>query len=114
MATLNTLRTAYTARDNQAAVTKFTRQIPELAALVEAWWLEVEHQSTSLALDPPTQSWLQQRLLPVVYWQTQMEKTKTPALKGAYQQAFQQAQAALLQHPLTATVTSPALETYYA
>jgi hypothetical protein len=114
VATLNTLRAPYTARDHRAAVTKFTRQIPGIAALVDAWWLGVEHQITLLALDPPTQSWLPQRLLPVVYWQTQVEKTKTPALKAAYQKAFQQAQTALLQHPLTATVTPPEFETYYA
>lgn len=114
VATLNPLRASHTARDNQAAVTKFTRQIPGIAALVDAWWLGVEHPITRLALDPPTQSGLPQQLLPVVYWQTQVEKTKTPALKAAYQQAFRQAQAALLQHPLTATVTPPTLETYSA
>jgi hypothetical protein len=114
VATLNALHAAHTARDNQAAVRKFQRQIPGLAASVDAWWLGVEHQVTPLALDEPTQRWLQQQLLPVVYWQTQAEKTKTPALKAAYQQAFRQAQAALLQHPLTATVTPPAFETYHA
>jgi len=82
-------------------VIKFTRQIPGIAALVDAWWLGVEHSLVSLALDEPTHKWLQQQLLPVVYWQTQVEKTKTPALKTAYQQAFRQAQAALCQHPLT-------------
>jgi hypothetical protein len=114
MATLNTLHASYTARDNQAAVRKFERQIPGLAALVDAWWLEVEHRLAPLALDPPTQRWLPQQLLPVVYWQTQVEKTRTPALKTAYQQAFRQAQAVLLQHPLTATVTPLAFETYHA
>jgi DNA-binding LacI/PurR family transcriptional regulator len=114
VATLNTLHAAYTARDNHAAVLKFKRQIPGLAAPVDAWWLEVEHRLAPLAVDDPTQRWLQQQLLPVVYWQTQVEKTKTPALKTAYQQAFRQAQAALLQHPLTATVTPLAFETYHA
>jgi hypothetical protein len=114
VATLNTLRASHTARDHPAAVAKFQRQIPGIAALVDAWWLGVEHQIAPLALDEPTQRWLQQQLLPVVYWQTQVEKTKTPALKTAYQQAFRQAQAALLQHPLTATVTPSAFETYHA
>jgi DNA-binding transcriptional ArsR family regulator len=114
VATLNTLHAAHTARDNQAAVTKFQRQIPGIAALVDAWWLGVEHRLAPLALDEPTQSWFQQQLLPVVYWQAQVEKTQTPALKTAYQQAFRQAQAVLLQHPLTATVTPSALETYHA
>lgn len=114
VATLNTLHAAHTARDNHVAVRKFERQIPGLAALVDAWWLEVEHRLAPLTLDEPTQSWFQQQLLPVVYWQAQVEKTKTPALKAAYQQAFRQAQAMLLQHPLTATVTPSALETYHA
>lgn len=114
VATLNTLHAAYTARDNHAAVLKCKRQIPGLAAPVDAWWLEGEHRLAPLAVDDPTQRWLQQPLLPVVYWQTQVEKTKTPALKTAYQQAFRQAQADLLQHPLTATVTPPAVETYHA
>jgi len=113
VATLGALHAAHTARDHGVAVRKFQRQIPALAASVDAWWLGVEHQVTSLALDEPTQSWFQQQL-PVVYWQAQVEKTKTPALKTAYQQAFRQAQAALLRHPLTATVTPPALETYHA
>ena len=114
VATLNTLHAAHTARDHGAAVRKFQRQIPGLAASVDAWWLGVEHRVTPLALDEPTQSGFQQQRLPVVYWQTQGEKTQTPALKTAYPQAFRQAQAALLQHPLTATVTPPALETYHA
>jgi hypothetical protein len=114
VATLNTLHAAHTARDHGAAVRKFQRQIPALAASVDAWWLGVEHQVTPLALDEPTQSWLQQQLLPVVYWQAQVEKTKTPVLKTAYQQAFRQAQAALLRHPLTATVTPSALATHHA
>ena len=114
VATLNTLHAAYTARDNHAAVLKFKRQIPGLAAPIDAWWLEVEHRLAPLAVDDPTQRWLQQQLLPVVYWQTQVEKTKTPALKTAYQQAFRQAQAALCQPPLTTTVTPSAFATYSA
>jgi hypothetical protein len=114
VATLGALHAAHTARDNGAAVRKFQRQIPGLAASVDAWWLGVEHQVTSLALDEPTQRWFQQQLLPVVYWQAQVEKTKTPDLKTAYQQAFRQAQATLLHHPLTATVTPSAFETYHA
>jgi hypothetical protein len=114
VATLDTLRAAYPVRDHHAAVRKCQRPIPALAAAVEAWWLEVEHRLAPLALDEATPSWLQQQLLPVVYWQTQLEKTNTPTLKTAYQQAFRQAQAALLQHPLTATVTPSAMATYQA
>jgi hypothetical protein len=114
VATLDTLRAAYPARDHQAAVLKFKRHIPDLAAPVDAGWLGVEHRLAPLALDEPTQRWLQRQLLAVVYWQTQVEKTKTPTLKTAYQQAFRQAQVALVQHPLTATVTASEVELYSA
>ena len=39
---LNTLRARHTAGDNTAAVAKFARQIPDLAALIDTWWLWVE------------------------------------------------------------------------
>lgn len=114
MATLNTLRAPYTARDNQSQVAKFTCQIPALASLVDAWWLGVERSFTSLALAAPTQCWLQERLLPVVYWQIQLEKTKTPTLKSAYQTAFQAAHTALLQHPLTPTLAPAEFQAWHA
>jgi hypothetical protein len=101
VATLNTLHAAHTARDHGAAVRKSPRQTPTLAASVDAWWLGVEHQVTPLALDEPTQSGFQQQLLlPVVYWQAQVEKTKTPALKTAYQQAFRRGHMQPLKFPL--------------
>jgi hypothetical protein len=34
---LNTLHVRHTARDNTQTVAKFTRQIPDLAALVDLW-----------------------------------------------------------------------------
>jgi len=100
VATLNPLQAAYPARDHHAAGRKVERPIPGRAARVDAWWLEVEHRVAPLALDEATPRWFQP-LLPVGYGQTQGEKTTTPTRKTAYQQAFRQAQAARLQHPLT-------------
>ena len=51
-----------------------------------------------------TSDWVEQVLLPALYWQQQAMRTKTPTLKAAYQVAAQQAQAALLAHPLTAAL----------
>jgi hypothetical protein len=103
--TLNARRARHTARDNQGPAAKFTRQIPGLAALIDAWWLRVEQGLMPPGLDADTQDWLQQQLLPAVYWQVQLEKTKTPNLRTAYQRAFKQAQIALRQHLLSATLT---------
>ena len=40
-------------------------------------------------------------LLPSVYWQCQVNKTKKPGLKQSYRKAFEYAQLKLQQHPLT-------------
>lgn len=102
---LNTLHTRHTARDNTQAVAKFTRQIPDLAALVDAWWQWVEQSLPCESVDAELQEWLLERLLPTVYWQIQLAKTRTPSLKAAYEHAFKGAQQALHQHPLTDTLT---------
>jgi hypothetical protein len=101
---LNTLRARHTARDNTPAVAKFARQIPDLAALVEAWWLWVEQSLPLESVNTELRGWLLERLLPTVYWQAQLDKTKTPTLKSAYQCAFNQARRDLHQHPLTAAL----------
>jgi hypothetical protein len=111
---LNTLHVHHTARDNTQAVAKFTRQIPDLAALVETWWLWVEQSLLSEALDEPLRGWLLERLLPTVYWQAQRDKTKTPGLKNAYQEAFKHARQALHQHPITAALTTEAFARWQA
>ena len=114
VAALNTLRARHTGRDNTQAVAKFTRQIPPLASLIDTWWLWVEQSITPYGLDTQTQHWLLARLLPMFYWHQQVAKTKTPTLKVAYQQAFEQAEQALRQHPLTDTLTTEALEHWQA
>lgn len=98
---LSQIRARHSTRDNMQAVTKFRRQIPALASLVDLWWQGVEQSLFAQGLDVDTQYWLVARLLPAYYWQQQVAKTKTPALKAAYQQAFERAADALRQHPLS-------------
>ena len=111
---LNILHACHAARDNAPAVAKFTRQIPGLAALVEGWWEGVEQSLPPEAVDATLQSWLLERLLPTVYWQAQVSKTKTPTVKSAYQQAFDAARQALHHHPLTATFSAEVFVTWQA
>lgn len=110
VAALNTLRAHHTLRDNTQAVAKFTRQIAPLASLIDLWWQGVEQNVVSSAPDAETRDWLCEQLLPTLYWQRQIERTKTPALKDAYRQAFKQAEQRLRQHSVTTTLSPPALE----
>ena len=53
--------------------------------------------------------WITRILLPLCYWQTQTQRTDTPALKPHYQRAYQHAQVTLQTHPVTQTLSD---ETY--
>jgi hypothetical protein len=114
LAELNSLHARHTARDNSKAVAKFTRQIPDLATLVDAWWLWVEQSLPPGSVGTELRVWLLERLLPTVYWQAQVDKTKTPAPKNAYQEAFKHARQALHQHPITAALTAQAFASWQA
>jgi hypothetical protein len=98
---LKQLKRTHQLPDQLGSIQKFERQLHDLSAIVDLWWQWV-HQCLSLqASDPPTRDWLEQFLLPALYWQYQTDRTKTPHLKAAYQTAVQQTQAALLNHPFT-------------
>jgi len=108
--TLNSLRANYTSRNNESEVAKFTRQIPGLVSLVDLWWQWLKQDPVLQSAEPALQSWLLERYLPAVYWHHQLSRTSTPALKAAYQQAFNSAQQQLQPSPMIATLTPAALE----
>jgi hypothetical protein len=110
VAKLDNLRTNYTSRNNEPEIAKFMRQIPALAALVDLWWQWLKQDPVLQSAEPSLQHWVLARCLPAVYWQQQLSKTSTAALKVAYQQAFNNAQQQLQRSPMVATLTPPALE----
>lgn len=86
--------------DKEGSIAKFERQIQDLSILVDLWWEWVQQSLQQQACPERLRDWLTQFLLPVSYWHYQVHRTKTPALKAAYQAAYQQAQATLSQQPL--------------
>ena len=85
----------------QKTVTKFNQQIPDMAAVINTWWSWVRHSLSAELLSPQTSNWLLTSLLPVVYWQQQLHKTKSPAQKPAYQSAYTAAHRLYSQDSLT-------------
>lgn len=71
------------------------------------------HSLSPEQLCPTTSNWLLTRLLAVVYWQQQMHKTKSPALKSAYQSAYTQAQRLYLHDPMTITMNPKLLQHWW-
>lgn len=80
---------------------KFGNQIDEMASLIDTWWLWVGEYLQENAINDDCKSWLTQYLLPLLYWQKQAARTKNPDLKEAYQNAADEAQIKLDDHPLT-------------
>jgi len=83
---------------------KFRQQIPALAVGVNTWWQWVQHSLSLEDLDTPLTNWLLGQMLPKVYWQLQLNKTKSRSLKRIYKRAQRRTHRALLAHAFTATL----------
>ena len=103
---LSTLKQTYQLSDKPGSLAKFERQRHDLAAVVDLWWEWVEQSLSAQNCGLSTGDWVKQHLLAAHYWQQQSVRTKTPTLKAAYQIAAQQAQAALMRHPITTAMSS--------
>jgi len=94
------------ARDHQVparhdAMTKVHKQVPALAALVDFWWQGVHQDLEPFLLTPRWRQWVQECLLPMVYWANQVARTRCPRRKAHLQAAWQEAQAAFDRHTIT-------------
>lgn len=89
---------------------KFQPQIPALAVGVNIWWQWVQHSLSLENLDTPLTNWLLGQMLPTVYWQHQLGKTKSRCLRRIYRQAYRRADRALLYHTFTATLADGQLQ----
>lgn len=87
--------------DDKNRITKFNNQIEGIASLIDAWWLWCEESVSDDYIDDELKNWLLMYLLPSVYWEYQVKRTKNPDLKASYQKAFEDAQLKLEQHSLT-------------
>jgi len=103
---LETLQNRHQLLKADSVLHKFRQQIPALAVGVNSWWQWVQHSLSLENLDVSCRNWLVGQLLPTVYWQHQLGKTKSRTLRRIYRQAHHRAHQALLHHPFTATLTA--------
>jgi hypothetical protein len=108
--TLHQLKQTNNLPDHEGSIVKVERQIQNLSSLVDLWWEWVRQSLQQQSCDATLQVWLEQFLLPLYYWQYQVQRTKKPLLKTAYQSAYQQAQVACAQHPLPLVLEPSQLE----
>ena len=95
----------YEIKDNSGRLGKFRRQIKDLVSTVDAWWLWVEVAVETLKVPTEQKDWVTECLLPKVYWEQQVARTDTPAVRDSYKIAAQSADSAWQAHPLTKSLS---------
>lgn len=83
------------------ALDKVHTQLAGLCALVDFWWQGVWHDVQHMALTPMWRRWVEEVLLPLMYWQQHAARTRCPRRKAKMLQAFKAMQAACETHPMT-------------
>ena len=80
---------------------KVRKQLAGVSALVDFWWQTVWHDLEQMAMTPRWTQWVEELLLPLMYWQEQLSRTRCPAQKAQIAQALQAVQDAFERHPCT-------------
>jgi hypothetical protein len=90
---------------------KVRKQLADVSALVDLWWQEVHHSAPSqVVLTPMWRQWMATALLPLMYWQEQVSRTREPRRQAALLKALQATQAAFETHTLTQYLSPGVLE----
>lgn len=101
---LQALSEEYGIKDSKNRIEKVRKQIPELAQVIDLWWLWVKESLAGSPLPKQLESWLLEYLLPLCYWQAQVLHTSSKELRKTYKKAYQQAQEHLQSHQLTSVL----------
>jgi len=84
------------------ALDKVRRQLAGLSALVDFWWQEMWREvKQQVALTPMWTTWIGELLLPLMYWQDQLSRTRCPKRKAKLLEALEAAQKAFETHAIT-------------
>ncbi len=96
------------------ALDKVRKQLAGLSALVDFWWHGVWQDLQQVTLTPMWKRWVEEVLLPLMYWQEQFCRTRCPKRKAELLQALAAVQAAFDSHPITAQLEPEVLESWKA
>ena len=80
---------------------KVRKQVPALAALVDFWWQGVHQDLEPFVLSPRWRQWVDECLLPMVYWDYQVARTRCRRRKAKMQAAWAEVRVAFDQHAIT-------------
>ena len=82
-------------------LSKAQKQLGGLAALIDFWWRTVRQDLAHLAMTPRWSQWAEEALLPLMYWQEQLRRTRHRAQKAQIALALKALAEAFEQHACT-------------
>ncbi len=100
-------------KDPRNGIRKLKNQIESLSAVVDLWWSWVDHCLAVQDCELNIVNWVKEQLLPAVYWQQQVRRTKNPDRRQDYQAAYLKARAFLEQHPVTVSLSLSTRESWW-
>jgi hypothetical protein len=84
---------------------KVRKQLAGIAALVDLWWQTVRQDLTQLARTPRWTQWAEDVLLPLMYWQAPLRRTRHPGQKAQIVLVLQAVEEAFERHACTRKLT---------
>jgi hypothetical protein len=80
---------------------KVRKQLAGVSALVDFWWQTVRQDLEQIAMTPRWTQWAEELLLPLMYWQAQLCRTRCPNQKAQIALVLQGVEEACERHPCT-------------
>ena len=93
----------------QATLAKVRKQLAGIAALVDCWWQTVHQDLTQIAMTPSWTAWVDELLLPLLYWHEQLRRTRCPGHKAQIALVLQAVEEAFERHACTRQLTPEVL-----
>ncbi len=103
--TMENLRKNHKLKDPRNGIRNLKNQIPYLSSIIDIWWSWVDQCLISCECSLSVFHWVKEQLLPTVYWQQQIKRSKNPHLRTHYQTAYLKAKVLFQQHPVTLSLT---------
>jgi hypothetical protein len=72
---------------------KVRKHLAGISALVDFWWQTVRQDLAHMAMTPRWTTWAEELLLPLMYWQERLSRTRCPEQKAQITRALQAVQA---------------------
>jgi hypothetical protein len=93
---------------------KVRKQLAGISALVDLWWQTVRQDWTQLAMTPRWTPWAEDVLLPLMYWQEQLRRTRQRGHKAQIALVLQAVEEAFARHACTRQLTPEVLAGWQA